>query len=287
MALAEMAPLLSKARMMRTALRWLCTSAVEIWLPTALLAAWWFSSRDSTSPYFPPLRDILESFRLNWLSSDGAHNLLPSLTVLVAGYGGAVIIGVALGAVLGLSRTAERATRPLLELVRAVPKVALFPVLIVLIGIGIDMKVVLVASSAVWPILLNTTDAVRRTEPLLIDMAASYGMSGWRRLRSIILPAAAPQIFAGARTALATSVILMVVSETVGSQGGIGYFLLAAQRSFRIADMWGTILAIGVLGYLLSLLFRLIEEMVLRWHSLYQARLDDPASTTDFEVSGS
>jgi ABC-type nitrate/sulfonate/bicarbonate transport system permease component len=261
---------------MRTPLRWLRVSALELWLPMVLLALWWFSSRDSTSVYFPSLPHILESFRVDWLSAEGLHNLRPSLIVLVAGFGLAVLVGVGAGAVLGLNRTAERATRPLLELMRAVPGVALLPVFIVLIGIGTDMKILLVAAGAVWPVLLNTIDGVRSTEPLLIDMAVSYGMGRWRRLRSIILPAASPQIFAGARTALAISVIIMVVSETVGSQGGIGYFLLAAQRSFRITDMWGTIIALGVLGYLLNLLFRLTEAIVLRWHRLYQARLGAP-----------
>jgi ABC-type nitrate/sulfonate/bicarbonate transport system permease component len=271
-----MAPLVPEAGLMRTRLRWLSASALELWLPVALLLAWWFASRHSTSAYFPPLRYILDGFRLDWLSANGAHNLRPSLTVLVAGFGLAVIVGVAVGAVLGLNRTVERATRPLLELTRAVPGVALLPVFIVLIGIGTDMKILLVASGAVWPVLLNTTDGVRSTEPLLVDMAVAYGMGRWRRLRSIILPAAAPQIFAGARTALAISVIIMVVSETVGAQGGIGYFLLAAQRSFQITDMWGTIIALGVLGYLLNLLFRLTEAVVLRWHRLYQARLSAP-----------
>jgi sulfonate transport system permease protein len=260
---------------MRTLARWLRISAVELWLPVLLLVLWWFASRDSTSAYFPSLRDILTSFRVDWLSSSGVHNLRLSLTVLVSGFGLAVLVGVAVGAALGLSRPLERATRPLLELMRAVPGVALLPVFIVLFGIGTDMKIVLVASGAVWPVLLNTTDGVRSTEPLLIDMAFSYGLGRWRRLRSIILPAAAPQIFAGARTALAISVIIMVVSETVGAQGGIGYFLLAAQRSFQITDMWGTIVALGVLGYLLNLLFRLTEAIVLRWHRLYQARLSD------------
>jgi ABC-type nitrate/sulfonate/bicarbonate transport system permease component len=258
---------------MRSVVRWLQLSALEVWLPVTLVGVWWFASRDSTSIYFPPLPKILDSFRADWLSSDGAHNLRPSLTVLAGGFSLAVVIGVAVGAVLGLNRTAERATRPLLELMRAVPGVALLPVFIVLIGIGTDMKIVLVASGAVWPVLLNTTDGVRSTEPLLLDMAVSYGVGRWRRLRSIILPAASPQIFAGARTALAISVIIMVVSETVGAQGGIGYFLLAAQRSFQITDMWGTIIALGVLGYLLNVVFRLVEAIVLRWHRLYQARL--------------
>jgi ABC-type nitrate/sulfonate/bicarbonate transport system permease component len=258
---------------MRTSLRWIRLSALELWLPVVLLGLWWIVSRDSTSVYYPPLSAILDSFRQDWLSSEGIRNLRPSLAVLGVGFALAVVVGVAAGAVLGLSRTVERATRPLLELLRAVPGVALLPVFIVLIGIGLDMKVLLVASGAVWPVLLNTIDGVRSTEPLLIDMASSYGMSPRRRLRSIILPSAAPQVFAGARTALAIAVIIMVVSETVGSQGGIGYFLLAAQRSFLISDMWGTILALGILGYLLNLLFRLTEAVVLRWHRLYQARL--------------
>jgi ABC-type nitrate/sulfonate/bicarbonate transport system permease component len=258
---------------MRTVARGLRASALELWLPVLLFTGWWLFSRGSTSIYFPPLTRILQSFRTDWLSSEGAHDLRPSLVVLGGGFGLAVVVGICLGAALGLNRTAERATRPLLELLRAVPGVALLPVFIVLIGIGTDMKIVLVASGAVWPVLLNTTDGVRSTEPLLIDMAVSYGVGRWRRLRSIILPAASPQIFAGARTALAISVIIMVVSETVGAQGGIGYFLLAAQRSFRIADMWGTIIALGVLGYLLNVVFRLVEASVLRWHRLYQARL--------------
>jgi ABC-type nitrate/sulfonate/bicarbonate transport system permease component len=258
---------------MRTPMRWLRMSALELWLPIGLVTVWWLASQDSTSIYFPPLSDILESFREDWLSAEGVDNLRPSLTVLGAGFGLAVVVGVSLGAVLGLSPAAERATRPLLELLRAVPGVALLPVFIVLIGIGTDMKIVLVASGAVWPVLLNTTDGVRSTEPLLIDMAVSYGMGLRRRLRSIVLPAASPQIFAGARTALAISVIIMVVSETVGSEGGIGYFLLAAQRNFQITDMWGTIIALGVLGYLLNVVFRLVEAVVLRWHRLYQSRL--------------
>ncbi|MCW2756299.1 MAG: cmpB 5, partial [Nocardioidaceae bacterium] len=121
---------------MSTSMRWLRTSALELWLPVTLVAVWWLVSRDSTSIYFPPLPKILESFRTDWLSTDGLHQLRPSLVVLGAGFGLAVVVGVAVGAVLGLSRTAERATRPLLELLRAVPGVALLPVFIVLIGIG-------------------------------------------------------------------------------------------------------------------------------------------------------
>jgi ABC-type nitrate/sulfonate/bicarbonate transport system permease component len=88
-----------------------------------------------------------------------------------------------------------------------------------------------------------------------------------------VLPSAGPQIFAGARTALAIAVIVMVVGETVGSSGGIGYFLLNAERNFAITSMWATIIALGIVGYLLNVLFRIVEAVALRWHRLQQARL--------------
>jgi ABC-type nitrate/sulfonate/bicarbonate transport system permease component len=147
-------------------------------------------------------------------------------------------------------------------------------VFIVLFGLGVKMKVVLIATGAVWPVLLNTIDGVRSVEPLLLDMARAFRLGRWRRLRRIVLPSAGPQIFAGARTALAIAVIVMVVSEGVGGSGGIGYFLLNAQRNFQLTSMWGTIIALGILGYLLNVLFRIVEAVALRWHRLQQARLE-------------
>ncbi len=248
---------------------------LEIWLPILLVAVWWFASADSTSVYFPPLSKILASFAKDFLTPAGfAANLLPSLGILGAGYGFAVVAGIVIGLVLGLARPIETATRPLLELLRAVPGVSLLPIFIVLFGIDAQMKITLIAFGAFWPVLLNTIDGVRGIEPLLFDFSRSFRLGPVRRLGFVVLPGASPQIFAGARTALAISLIIMVVGETVGADGGLGYFLLNAQRNFALSSMWGAILALGILGYFLNILFRIIERIVLRWHRLQQARLD-------------
>jgi ABC-type nitrate/sulfonate/bicarbonate transport system permease component len=254
---------------------WLGTVALELWLPVVLVVIWWFASNASTSVYFPPLASILTSFAHDWLDPAGlAKNLVPSLQLLALGYGLALISGIVVGTLLGLVAPLERATRPLLETLRAIPGVALLPIFIVLFGIDVPMKVLLIAFGSFWPVLLNTIDGVRGIEPLLLDVSRVFRLGRARRLVSIILPGAGPQIFAGARTALAISLIIMVVSETVGGNGGIGYFLLAAQRNFAISSMWGAILALGILGYLLNIVFRVIERVVLRWHRLQQARLE-------------
>jgi ABC-type nitrate/sulfonate/bicarbonate transport system permease component len=254
---------------------WLGTVALELWLPIVLVVIWWFASSVSTSVYFPPLSSILNSFIRDWVDADGlARNLLPSLQLLALGYSLALVSGIVVGTLLGLVAPLERASRPLLETLRAIPGVTLLPIFIVLFGIDVQMKVLLIAFGSFWPVLLNTIDGVRGIEPLLLDVSRVFRYGRARRLATIILPGASPQIFAGARTALAISLIIMVVSETVGGDGGIGYFLLAAQRNFAISSMWGAILALGILGYLLNIVFRIIERLVLRWHRLQQARLE-------------
>lgn len=260
---------------MNPARRWVGVTLMELWLPVLLVVIWWFASAGSTSLYFPPLSAILASFADNWLDPSRAiGNLVPSLQILLVGYAVAVVGGIVVGTVLGLVRPIERAVRPFLESLRAVPGVALLPLFIVLFGIDQPMKILLVAFGASWPVLLNTVDGVRAVEPVLLDVARTFRVGRWRRLFRIILPSAGPQIFAGARIALAISLIIMVVSETVGGNGGIGYFLLRAQRDFAITSMWSAIVALGILGYLLNIIFRIAERYILRWHRLQQSRLE-------------
>lgn len=260
---------------MKSARRWLSLVAIEIWLPFVLVTIWWFASERSTSVYFPPLRAILESFAENWLDPERAiANLVPSLQVIGVGYGLALLGGIAFGTFLGLVRPIERAIRPVVESLRAIPGVALLPLFIVLFGIDQPMRFLLVAWGAAWPVLLNTLDGVRAVEPVLLDMGRTFRIGRARMLFSMILPSAGPQIFAGARISLAITLIIMVVSETVGASGGVGYFLMTAKSEFRITSMWSAMVALGVLGYLLNIVFRIAERYVLRWHRLLQARLE-------------
>jgi ABC-type nitrate/sulfonate/bicarbonate transport system permease component len=240
--------------------------ALEIAVPVALLVVWGVWSAQAQTFYFPPLTDILEQFRETWLFERVGSDVLPSLARLGAGYALAVVAGVVAGIPLGLSRTARRAASPLVEFLRAIPPPALLPPAIVLIGIGDTMKVLIIAFVCVWPVLLNTIDGITGIDPTLNDTARVYGVRGADRLRRIVLPAASPQIFAGMRTSLSLAVILMVISEMVASTNGIGFFVLESQRSFAIPEMWSGILLLGILGYVLNLVFVGVERRVLAWH---------------------
>jgi ABC-type nitrate/sulfonate/bicarbonate transport system permease component len=241
-------------------------TALEITVPLALLALWAVWSAGSDTFYFPPLTKILETFGDTWLFERVGSDVVPSLVRLAMGYAFAVIAAVAIGIPLGLSRVARRATSPIVEFLRAIPPPALLPFAVVVLGVGNAGKVFLIAFVCVWPVLLNTIDGVTGIDPTLNETARSYGIRGRERLRSIVLPAAAPQIFAGMRTSLSLALILMVISEMVASTNGIGFFVLQSQRSFAIPEMWSGILLLGLLGYALNAAFVLVERHVLAWH---------------------
>ena len=240
--------------------------SLEILVPVLAVAAWAWTSSNSTSPYFPPLRDILQAFKDTWLFRNVPTDAAPSLARMGAGYGIAVVVGIAAGMVLGLVPLAGRALGPLLEFVRAVPPPMLIPVAILVFGIGNSMKVFVIVAGCVWPILLNTIDGVRGVEPTMLEMSRSYGVSRLRSWGQVLLPAALPQIFSGLRAALSIALILMVISEMVASTNGIGFFVLNAQRTFAIPEMWSGIILLGLLGYSLNGLLVLVERRILRWH---------------------
>jgi ABC-type nitrate/sulfonate/bicarbonate transport system permease component len=241
-------------------------TALEITVPLLLLVLWGLLSADSDTYYFPPLTDILQTFMDTWVFERVGSDVVPSLTRLALGYGIACVVAIVAGLALGLSRPLRRATDPIVQFLRAIPPPALLPFGILVLGVGNSMKIFIIAFVCLWPVLLNTIDGVAGVDPTLRETARVYEIGPVDRALRVTLPSAAPQIFAGMRTALSLALILMVISEMVASTNGIGYFVLQAQRSFAIPDMWSGILLLGILGYVLNAVFVLVERRVLRWH---------------------
>ncbi|MEV8087149.1 ABC transporter permease [Streptomyces nigra] len=246
-------------------------------LPVLLVVVWWVASAGSTDVYWPPLRTILTAFPDVWTPERLRADVLPSVWRLAAGYALAAVAGVTLGTVIGSHRRVRAVCEPVLEFLRAVPPPVLVPVIMLFAGIGDTMKVAVIASGCVWPVLLNTVEGVRAVDPVTAEAARSYGITGAARLRSLVLPSASPQIFAGLRQALSIGIILMVISEMFAASNGLGFTIVQFQRGFAIPDMWTGILLLGMLGVVLSVLFRLVERRVLGWyHGLRDAARRSP-----------
>ncbi|KFF95839.1 nitrate ABC transporter permease [Streptomyces scabiei] len=235
-------------------------------LPLVLVTVWWLASDDSTDVFWPPLRTILTTFPDVWTAERLRADVLPSLLRLSAGYALAALAGIALGTAVGSYRRVRAVCEPVLEFLRAVPPPVLVPVIMLFAGIGDTMKIVVIASGCVWPVLLNTVEGVRAVDSVMSETARSYGITGVARLRNVVLRSASPQIFAGLRQALSIGIILMVISEMTASSNGLGHTIVQFQRGFAIPDMWTGILVLGMLGFLLSVVFRLVERRVLGWY---------------------
>ena len=235
-------------------------------LPIVLLAIWWFTTADSTNPYVPPLRNIFGAFPDTWTTGRLSSDVVPSVVRLLVGYLAAVVLGVALGVAVGGSRTLRGYLEPVLEFLRAVPPPVIVPILILFAGIGNTMKVLVIVSGCVWPVLLNTVEGVRGVDEVLADTARCYRISGIRRLRQLVLRSASPQIVTGMRQALSLGLILMVISEMFAASNGLGYSIVQFQRSFAIPQMWTGIIVLGVIGIVLAGIFRLFERRALAWY---------------------
>ncbi|RRJ88266.1 ABC transporter permease subunit [Gulosibacter macacae] len=244
-------------------------------LPALLLFGWWLISKDSTNYLNVPLTTIAEKFWPTWFAGETfgetrfVRDVIPSLFRVLAGFGLALVIGIGLGVIIGMSARLRAFIEPVLEFFRAIPPPVLVPIFMLFMGIGNEMKIVVIAIGCLWPILLNTVEGVRGLDSVLGDTTRSYRFSSWGRLWNYVLPGASPQIVTGARQSLSIGIILMVISEMFAAADGLGFSVVQFQRSFAIAEMWGGVFLLGLMGLLLAYIFRLITDSILKWYYGY------------------
>jgi ABC-type nitrate/sulfonate/bicarbonate transport system permease component len=231
-----------------------------------LLALWEIFARLHPSVYVPPVSTVFVTFAREWFSPTFGQQAVPSLYRMIVGYCCASIFGVTLGVLIGSFKRLYQLLDPVLQFWRAIPATAIIPVGILLIGIGDEMKFAVIAFGSCWPILINSADGARLVPTERLDTARIFGLTKLETLLRVIVPSAAPMIAAGMRTGLSIAFIMIVVSEMIGSTDGLGYYILQAQRTFAIPEMYGGILLLAFLGYLLNTMFVWGEHRVLAWH---------------------
>jgi ABC-type nitrate/sulfonate/bicarbonate transport system permease component len=216
--------------------------------------------------FFPPLSSILAALWAGVLSAEIPRHVGVSLWRGALGYALAGVVAITLGVLMGYWRRAYEAGEILVEFLRAIPAPAIVPVAIVILGIGDGMKVFVIFLACSFPILINTIDGVRGVDPVLVRTARTFGYSGTTILARVVLPAASPFIMTGLRIALAIALIVVVVSEMVGATSGIGYYILEAQRTFKVPRMYAGMLVLALLGFALNRCFLLVDARLMAWH---------------------
>jgi sulfonate transport system permease protein len=244
-------------------------------LPVLLLAAWEMSARAgwlSTRVLPEPWAVLTAAGRLA-ASGELWHHLAVSTVRAFVGLAIGGGLGLVLGLLTGTQRWAETLLDATLQMVRNIPPLALIPLVILWFGIEESAKLFLVATGVFFPIYLNTYHGIRSVDRGLIEMARSYGLSGWRLYREVILPGALPSILVGLRFALGFMWVLLIVAETISSQDGIGYMTMNAREFLQTDVVLVGILLYALLGKAADVLARGLEHGLLRWRDAGTAAL--------------
>jgi NitT/TauT family transport system permease protein len=254
-------------RAVTTAGSWLWKSAAII----LFLALWElgpsYLADDSTRVFLPPLHEVLLAGADLLAAGSLQSHIAASLTRSAAGFSIAVVLGISLGLIIAWYRPLHSFLNPLLELFRNTAALALLPVFTLLLGIGEESKITIVAFAAFFPVLLNTIAGVRTVDPLLVRAARSLGLRSPALFWKVILPSAVPTIFTGIRMAGTSAILVLIAAEMVGAKAGLGYLITNAQNSFLIPQMYAGILTVSLLGLLVNVLLVAAERHFSRWRT--------------------
>jgi NitT/TauT family transport system permease protein len=179
-----------------------------------------------------------------------------------------IAVAVPIGALVGMSRWVDAASGLLFDFVRPIPAVALVPVAIVLLGLGLRMQTFLVAFASVWPLLFNTRYGVRNVDPLLRDSGQVMGLGRLALVRRVVLPAALPAIFTGLRLSAAIAVVVTVVTELVAAGTGVGHYIDLHYQVGNAPEAFAGVLVVGAFGYLVNVGMLAADRSVVRWRAV-------------------
>ena len=232
-----------------------------------VLCAWEILARTvlTNRLFFAPPSDVaLAAMRL-WESGELQRHIWVSFSELIYGVLLAIVIGTAIGIVVGISQRVRDYTEIYITALYATPLVAVAPLLILWLGIGIASKVAVVFLTAVFPILINTISGVRATEALLIEVAQSFCATRRQIVAKVVLPSALPYILTGIRLGIGRGIVGVVVGELFGSQAGLGFLISTSGQTFDVPSLFVGIVTLAVAGVGLTFAAELVERHVLRW----------------------
>ncbi|MBB4569289.1 ABC transporter permease [Rhizobium leucaenae] len=231
------------------------------------VALWQISPRLgwSNPAVLPPPDAILRAL-LNGISGGPLlGDIAISLQRAGIAFSAAVGVGIPLGLFMGQIRIIERSLDPILQLFRQTSALALYPVFILLLGLGEASKIFVIFWATLFPTLLATIGGVKQVDPKLLEMARVYGAKPLTVFRRVVLPAALPQIFIGLRLSATTALLLLIAAEMIGANSGVGFQVMNAQYNFQIPLMFAAILLLALLGLSANFILAALQARLCRW----------------------
>jgi sulfonate transport system permease protein len=243
------------------------STLVRVSVPLLLLSLWWSGTTFgliSPAVLASPLEVARAAVEL-WETGELREFLLASLSRSGLGVILGVSIGLSLGVIAGWSALGEELVDPTLQMLRAVPFLALVPLFISWFGIDEQFKIVLIAVSSASPMYAYSYLGVRNVDRKVVEAARGFGLNGFKLLRQVVLPSALPNLLMALRICLSISVVALIAAEQVGTTKGIGYLVLLAKQYYRQDYMVLCVLFYAGLGLAFDTFIRLLERTAMPW----------------------
>ncbi|TIL41560.1 MAG: ABC transporter permease [Mesorhizobium sp.] len=247
----------------RTVIRFLSRYGILI----GFLAIWQVSSSAGwvNAAVLPPVDTIVSALWNGLAGGTLLGDIAISLQRAGLAFAAAVAVAIPLGLFMGQVRGVETALDPILQVFRQTSALALYPVFILLLGLGEASKVFVIFWATLFPLLLNTISGVKQVDPKLLEMARVYGATRLTAFRRVVLPGAVPSIFVGLRLSATTALLLLIASEMIGANKGIGFQVMNAQYNFQIPLMFAAIVILAGLGLIANQALVSLQRRLCRW----------------------
>lgn len=240
---------------------------ISVASPILLLLLWQGAAQTGLIDvrFFPAPTRIFSTFIA--LVKDGSLWDNTSATLLRLLWGGLIggIPALLLGVATGLSKPLRAVLDPLIAATYPVPKSAIFPLLMLICGLGEASKIAMVAIGVFYPMLINTTTGVLEINKIYLDVGRNFRANPWQVFRTIALPGAVPHIISGIKLGFGLGLMLIAIAEMIGSKSGLGYMIWDAWELLSVEQMYVGLVVIAILGYGISLLLNEIERKLIPW----------------------
>lgn len=225
--------------------------------------------------YVPPPSTIFGSlFQGLFVDGEISQQIGATLQVYFIGLSLATGLAVTLGILMGTYQPVFNAFKWIIEFMRPVPSVAFIPLAILFLGLGAQMRIAVITYAAFWPLLISTLYGVRGIDPLALDVARNFGITGGEALWRVTLPSALTGIMTGFRVSATIALVVTVTTELVAGNSGIGFYISQMEQANRLPPMYAAIILTGILGFLLNAIFFQLDRRIVFWTPAAQ---DKPA----------
>ena len=235
--------------------------------PLLLLAAWqlgatagWIDAR-----FFPAPTAIFAAAWSMAASGELWHHVATSSGRIVVGFLMGAVPGIVLGMAMGMNRYCRAVCQPLINAVYPIPKIAVLPLILLVLGLGEASKYAVIAVGVFFQVVITTTAGISAIEKIYFDVASSFGAGRLKTITSVLLPGSLPVIFAGVRLGIGVALLLVVAAEMVAAKSGLGFLIWQSWQMFSVENMYVGLLMIALLGVLFFQAIALLEGRLLRW----------------------